>query len=134
MEYKITAKNTAKGVSEATYGNTLIEFDSSRDRNQNFAGPAEILCAAFAACCLKNVERFSEILKFSYEHAEIEVCAKREEKPPRMVEIHYTLKILTPEDDHKIELLKKNIEQFGTIFNTLKASCPINGEIVRIQD
>lgn len=93
MEYIINAKNTAQGVSEATYGSTLIVFDSSKDRNQNFAGPAELFCAALAACCLKNVKRFSGILKFSYEHTEIKVRAQREEKPPRMVEIRYLLKI-----------------------------------------
>jgi uncharacterized OsmC-like protein len=132
MDYTICAKNTTTGISEAIYGSTLIVFDSSKDRNQNLAGPAEILCAAFAACCLKNVARFSEILKFSYEHAEIEVRAKREEKPPRMVEFRYSLRIRTSEDDHQVELLKRNIEQFGTIFNTLKASCPVHGEISRI--
>lgn len=132
MDYSIFAKNTTKGISEASYASTLIVFDSSKDRNQNFAGPAEILCAAFAACCLKNVERFSELLKFEYSHAEIEVKAVREEKPPRIVSVSYILFLKTDEPDHHIDLLHKNLKQFGTIYNTLSASCEVSGETKRL--
>jgi len=132
MEYSVVARNTAKGISEVNYSSTMIVFDSSKDRNQNFAGPTEILCAAFAACCLKNVERFSDLLKFEYSHAEIEVKAIREDKPPRISSISYTLSVRTNESEHRMELVHKNLKQFGTIYNTLNASCQISGDIKRL--
>lgn len=132
MEYSIIAKNVSHEISEVTFANTKISFDSSKDRNTNLAGPSEILCTAFAACCLKNVERFSELLKFNYEYAEIEVKAIREEKPPRIATIQYLLLIKTSESDHALEHLHKNIKQFGTIYNTLNASCTIEGSIKRL--
>lgn len=131
-EYKIEAKNTGPGLSEVHFGNTKIIFDSSAERNMDWAGPAEILCSAFAACCLKNISRFSQILKLPYSHAEITVTAKREDKPPQIISIAYHLRIKTNESEQHLALLKKNMEQFGTIFNTLKSGCEIQGEIIKM--
>jgi len=72
------------------------------------------------------------MLHLNIDYAEIEVTATREEKPPRIVEINYLLKVKTTEDEKKLALLQKNLEQFGTIFNTLKLACPINGKIIKI--
>ena len=131
-QYSVVAKNTTDNISTVVFNQTTIEFDSGATRNLDHAGPAEILCSSFAACCLKNVSRFKEMLHLNIDYAEIEVTAMREEKPPRIVEINYLLKVKTTEDEKKLALLQKNLEQFGTIFNTLKLACPINGKIIKI--
>jgi len=51
-----------------------------------------------------------------------------------MDEIEYVLKVYSLDNKFKINLLKKNIEKFGTIFNTVKSSCSIKGEIEKIND
>jgi uncharacterized OsmC-like protein len=96
------------------------------------ANPAELLLASFAACTLKNVERFSDLMKFQYEKAEMIVNAIRLEKPPRMDEINFELKVFSNDSKLNIDLLQKNIEKFGTVYNTLKPSCIITGEIKKI--
>lgn len=58
--------------------------------------------------------------------------AARLEKPPRMDEVHYKLKIYSTDSHLNIDLLKKNIEKFGTIFNTVQSSCTIAGTIEKI--
>ncbi|GFZ77861.1 hypothetical protein GCM10011531_04160 [Aquaticitalea lipolytica] len=68
-------------------------------------------------------------MNFKYTNAEIVVNATRLEKPPRMDEINYELRIYSNDNNLNIDLLKKNIENFGTIFNTVKLSCSIIGEI-----
>jgi len=80
------------------------------------------------------VERFSKLMNFEYSKAKIAVVAIRIEKPPRMDEIEYVLKVYSLDNKFKINLLKKNIEKFGTIFNTVKSSCSIKGEIEKIND
>ena len=132
IQYSVIAKNAKENISTVIFNQTTIEFDSGATRNLDHAGPAEILCSSFAACCLKNVSRFKEMLHLNIEYAEIEVTATREEKPPRIVEISYLLKVKTIEDDKKLALLQKNLEQFGTIFNTLKIACPVNGRIEKL--
>ena len=73
-------------------------------------------------------------MNFEYSKAEITVAAIRKEKPPRMDEIEYVLKVYSQDNKLNINLLKKNIEKFGTIFNTVKSSCSIKGEIEKIND
>lgn len=104
-------------------------FDGTTGRLDELPGPADILSAALCACILKNVERFSHILKLRYVSASVEVVADREEPPPRIVRMSYRLRVVTDELPARIELLHKNIRKFGTITNTLAAACELSGTI-----
>jgi uncharacterized OsmC-like protein len=64
IEYKISATSTEGGEATATANNGTIHFDASAGRQENLPNPAELLLTSLAACMLKNVERFSEILKY----------------------------------------------------------------------
>jgi hypothetical protein len=81
---------------------------------------------------IKNVERFSGMMNFTYSEASLEVHATRLEKPPRMDDIQYILTIYSNDKKLNTDLLKKNIEKFGTIYNTVKLSCSISGTISTI--
>ena len=107
----------------------VAPFDGTAGRVETLPGPADVLCAALCACTLKNVERFSHLLSFRYESASVEVTADREEPPPRIVRMHYRLRVVTDETPARVELLHKNIRKFGTISNTLAAACDLTGEI-----
>jgi uncharacterized OsmC-like protein len=111
---------------------TEINFGITHESIDYLANPAELFLGAFSACILKNVERFSELMSYEYTKAEITVSAVRLENPPRMDEIRYELLIYSEDSNLNINLLKKNIEKFGTIYNTVKTSCSIVGEIKRV--
>lgn len=129
MEYSVKGNSTSLG--EAVVKAKSNEYSFGIKPNQpEVAGPAELLMSAFAACCLKNVERFSNILHYTYNHAEIEVKGTRQEKPPMMNEIEFTLTISSSDENLKPDLLMKNLQKFGTIYNTLNAACEIKGEII----
>jgi uncharacterized OsmC-like protein len=130
LEYDVKAVQVAPGVSTARSEQAQVYFDSSPDNTPHLMNPAELLLSAFAACLLKNVERFSQMLDFSYDRAEVHVHSVREEPPPRMASIQYRLSIWTDESDHRVALLYKNLERHGTIYNTLNACCDVSGEIV----
>ena len=83
---------------------------------------------------LKNVERFSSMMKFNYSEATLEVNATRLENPPRMDNIHYDLTIYSYDKKLNTDLLKKNIEKYGTIYNTVKQSCTISGTINTVEN
>ncbi|MCD6090267.1 MAG: OsmC family protein [Bacteroidales bacterium] len=91
--------------------------------------PAELLLTSLAACLLKNIERYSEILHISYRKAEIEIEAIRTDSPPQIIEIKYYLRIATDETERKINTLHKNILKFGTISNTLAKTCKLDGTL-----
>jgi uncharacterized OsmC-like protein len=85
---------------------------------------------AFAACVLKNVERFSRILPFRYQEASIKVVAERQEAPPKMIRVTYSLRLVTDEPEQRVELLQRNIQKYGTIYNTLAATCDVSGKVL----
>ena len=93
-------------------------------------GPAELLCSAFAACLLKNVERFSEMLPFDQRGASVQVSAERQQDPPRFTAIRYELRVLTDEPEQRVDLLQRNLVKYGTVFNTLAEVCEVSGTVV----
>lgn len=127
LTYTLSATSSATQEGAVTTGTNTFEFGVTKTRD--LPSPAELLIGAFAACCLKNVERFSEFMKFEYTHAEISVSATRQSLPPMISTISFNLVVYS--DDAKIntDLLMRNLAKFGTIYNTLAVVCTIEGEI-----
>tara|TARA_R110002051_G_scaffold183009_4_gene252520 strand:- start:2882 stop:3286 length:405 start_codon:yes stop_codon:yes gene_type:complete len=134
MEYKIKAHSFSKTNAHVEIKQSSIEFGITPETDDSLPNPAELFLGSFSSCILKNVERFSILMHFEYTSTEISVKATRLEKPPRMDEINYVLKVHSKDKNLNIDLLKKNIEKFGTIYNTIKLSCAINGSIEKISD
>lgn len=109
-----------------------VAFDGTAGRG-DLPGPADILAASLAACLLKNVERFSHLLSFRYEAADVDVELEREEPPqvpaPCIVRARYRLRLVTPETTERVELLHRNIRRSGTVGNTLGAAVDLDGSI-----
>ena len=129
MKYSIKASSLSKDKASAIIKETVVNFGITPDSADVLANPAELFLSSVAACILKNVERFSEIMNYTYISADIVITATRMEKPPRMDEIEYDLTLTSKQAGINIDLLKKNIEKYGTIFNTVKLSGEIKANI-----
>ena len=128
MEFTIKAYSNPKEEGTIEIGGTNVSFGVTKENK--LPSPAELLVSAFAACCLKNVERFSEFMHYEYESADISVIATRKEKPPMMEAISFTIQISTKDQNINTDLLLRNLQKFGTIYNTLNEVCSISGEIL----
>ncbi|MAU14978.1 MAG: osmotically inducible protein C [Muricauda sp.] len=129
MDYQIKASSVANDDAKIHIKESNIAFGTTQKTADSLPNPAELFLGSFAACMLKNVERFSAMMRFSYTKTTLEVKATRLESPPRMDAIEYNLTIYSDDDKLNTALLKKNIEKFGTIYNTVKRSCSISGTI-----
>ncbi|CAZ98581.1 OsmC family protein [Zobellia galactanivorans] len=129
MDYQIKASSMAHDDATIHIKESNIDFGTTPKTADSLPNPAELFLGSFAACMLKNVERFSTMMRFSYTKTTLEVKATRLENPPRMDNIEYSLTIYSDDDKLNTALLKKNIEKFGTIYNTVKLSCSISGTI-----
>jgi uncharacterized OsmC-like protein len=129
MEYHIKASSTADRDAVIHIKQSHIDFGTTMATSETLPNPAELYLASFASCILKNVERFSGLMKFSYTRATIGVHATRLENPPRMEHVQYDLTLYCCDGNLNTALLKKNIEKFGTIYNTVQLSCSITGTI-----
>ena len=128
--YAVDARIVAPGRSEISSKGSRIAFDSSPGQSPDLPGPAELLASAFAACLLKNVERFSEILPFRQSGASVHVEVDRQDSPPRFTRITYELRVVTDEEPRRVALLHRNLTTHGTVFNTLASACEVTGELV----
>jgi uncharacterized OsmC-like protein len=132
-DYRITARSVSSGPAEAFAGSEVIHFDAGwGGPDSRLPGPAELLASAFAACMLKNLARTGKLLHFHYESAEVDVAAHRQDVPPKFTRITYALTLVTDEPAHRIDLIHRNLRQFGTVYNTLAAGCVIDGRVVAV--
>jgi uncharacterized OsmC-like protein len=132
LSYEVSARIVHAGVSEIEAKKERVRFDSSPGAGDELPGPAELLCSALAACLLKNVERFSEILPFSQQGASVRVTAERRESPPMFTEMRYELRLITDEPPNRVSLLQRNLAKHGTVYNTLAEVCEIEGEVLAV--
>lgn len=109
--------------------NAKIELDTNMAGNPNAFNPAELLLAALSACMIKSVERVAPILKFEYHGIEVKLHGVRQDVPPKMESIEYEIIVDTSESDGRLELLHKNIKQYGTVFNTISPNTVLSGKI-----
>lgn len=131
--YRVRARTTREGRVVADVADQTIAFDASwAAEPSGLPGPAELLAAAFAACLLKNLERAGSLLNFRFENAEVDVTARRQNVPPKFVEIAYELRIGTDETERRVDLVHLNLRKFGTVFNTLAAACDVHGEVLAV--
>ena len=134
MNYHIKTSSISNQDAVVHIKQSNIDFGTTSKSAEILPNPAQLFLGSFASCILKNVERFSTMMKFNYTKATIEVNATRLENPPRMENIVYDLSIYSNDKKLNSDLLKKNIEKFGTIYNTIKLSCSISGTISTIEN
>lgn len=128
MKYSIKAHSLAKAHAVVDIRNFQVLIGTSTEADNQLPNPAELLLTSLAACILKNVERLSTLQKFEYTKSSIEVSSIRETSPTRLEDIEYQLSIYC-EEKLNIDLLRRNIEEHGTIYNTIKKSANISGTI-----
>ena len=134
LEYEITASVLSGGKAKAVANKSEIIFDATSGRDNILPNPAELLLTSLAACMLKNIQRYSEILNIPYRYARVNVHGIRNDNPPFMKTITYLLEVDTDADDRKIETWHKNILKFGTITGTLSKACELKGSMIKIKE
>ena len=70
QHYLVQARQLVPNVSVSRAKRAQVFFDSSPHQSEDLFNPAELLLSAFAACLLKNVERFGKLLRFHYSAVE----------------------------------------------------------------
>ncbi|MDT7828310.1 OsmC family protein [Pricia sp. S334] len=98
MDYIIKAETIAGNDGDISIKQSKIPFGTTPNKAESLPNPAELFLGAFASCILKNVERFSEMMKFSYSKTSLLVKATRLENPPRIDEVSYELVVYSQDE------------------------------------
>lgn len=131
MDYTVKARRIDSHGSEAETKNARIVLDTDMAGREDAFNPAEMLLASLAACMLKGTERVLPLLNFDLRGMELHLHGTRQDTPPKMERIDYEIVVETDEPDHKLEVLHRNLQKYGTIYNTLAAATKLNGTIRR---
>jgi len=131
LEYRVSARRIDSHGSEATTKDARIVLDTDMAGRSDAFNPAEMLLASLAACILKGAERVIPILAFELRGIEISLHGMRQDSPPKMVRIDYEIVVDTDEPDARLDLLHRNLQKYGTIYNTLAGATELAGTIRR---
>lgn len=131
LDYTVTARRIDKHGSEARTKDALIVLDTDMKGRADAFNPAEMLLASLAACMLKGTERVIPMLEFDLRGIEVSLRGQRQDSPPKMVKIDYEIVVDTDETDQRLDLLHRNLQKYGTIYNTLAGATEVSGQIRR---
>ena len=131
MTFDVRSEWVSHTASVSYCKNAKIDLDTNMAGNPDAFNPAELLLAALSACMIKGIERVAPILKFEFTGVEVKLHGIRQDVPPKMESIEYEIIVDTKEDDSRLELLHKNIKQYGTVFNTVTSGTNLTGNISR---
>ena len=131
LDYSVTARRIDSHGSEAMTKEARLVLDTDMVGRADAFNPAEMLLASLAACILKGTERVLPMLQFDLRGIEVSLHGVRQDSPPKMIRIAYDIVVDTDESDHRIALLHKNLQKYGTIYNTLSGATELVGTIRR---
>jgi uncharacterized OsmC-like protein len=131
LEYRVSARRIDSHGSEATTKQARIVLDTAMAGRADAFNPAEMLLASLAACILKGTERVIPMLKFNLRGIEVSLHGVRQDSPPKMIRIDYEIVVDTEETEARLSLLHKNLQKYGTIYNTLAEATELAGTIRR---
>lgn len=133
LEYTVNARRLDAHGSEANTKDATITFDTDIKGRADAFNPAELFLAAIAACMIKGIERVTPMLQFDLRGVEVKLHGIRQDSPPKIISVDYELVVDTDETDQRLELLHKNVQKYGTIYNTAAAATALSGRITRRQ-
>lgn len=131
MRFHVETKRLSAHLSQASCKQARIDLDTDLAGNPDAFNPAELLLAALTACMVKGIERVAPILKFEYRGVAVTVDGVRQDVPPKMESIRYTIVIDTDESDQRLSLLHDNVKKYGTVFNTVSPGTDLQGVLER---
>ena len=134
LEYSVTARRVDDHGSLAQCKQARLVIDTDLDGRPDAFNPAELLLAAVAACILKNMERIAPMIHFDYRGVMIKVHGVRQDSPPKMLRIDYTIEVDSDENDRKLELMHENIRKYGTVYNTVAPGTELTGTLRRASE
>ncbi|HHC30243.1 MAG TPA: OsmC family peroxiredoxin [Rhodobacterales bacterium] len=131
LAYHVSAQRIDSHGAEARAKEARITLDTDMAGRDDAFNPAEMLLASLAACMLKGTERVLPMLNFDLRGIEVSLRGARQDRPPKMVGVDYEITVETDEPDARIDLLHRNLQKYGTIYNTLAAALEVSGTIRR---
>lgn len=133
--FKVNEKLVEDGIALVDARNIRIISDVRDDGTHPYGfSPAEVIGNALGSCLLINSQRIAKKMRMNFSALSIDLQVYRQEEPPKVVRIEYTIHINTDGSEEQLEKLFDYTAKYSTTYNTLKDSVEIVGKIERIEN
>lgn len=129
MEFTVRAHRIDSHGSTAQCKDASITLDTDLGGRNDAFNPAELLLGALGACMIKGIERVMPILQMDIQGVDITITAKRQDSPPKLIDIEYQIVVISDESDRRLDLLHQNVQKYGTVFNTIAGGTDVRGTL-----
>ncbi|MBD3619335.1 MAG: OsmC family protein [Chromatiales bacterium] len=128
LEYHLVAERIDEHGTLAQAGDAQLTLDTDMQGRDDALSPPELLLAALAACMVRAIQRALPLLRMQIGSLRIELRGWRQDSPPAIARIEYTITVATGADEETLDLLHRNVQK-GTIYRTLSAGTELSGRI-----
>lgn len=133
--FKVNEKLIEDGIALADARNIKVISDVKDDGTHPYGfSPAEIIGNALGSCLLINAQRMAQKMKMNFSDLSVDLQVYRQEEPPKVVRIEYTIHIKTDGSEEQLEKLFDYTAKYSTTYNTLKDSVEIVGKIEKYEN
>ena len=130
-DHEVFAQRLSQGGSVVTTRCAQVMLDTDFEDRHDAFKPVELLLAAVAGGLLEGIARARSSLELSILDVAVRVHGRSQDAPPKLSRIDYTIWLESDESDRRLELLHEHLKEFGTVFNTVAAGCPLEGTVNR---
>ena len=130
LEYHLVAERIDEHGTLARAGDAHITLDTDMQGRDDALSPPELLLASLAACMVRAIQRALPLLRMEIGGLRIEMHGWRQDSPPAIARIEYSIRVETEADEELLDLLHRNVQK-GTIYHTLAASTDLTGTLDR---
>jgi uncharacterized OsmC-like protein len=127
QNYQVRVERTDSDHARASVRDFELRLGAKRADPRAGFNPVETLLAALGDCLLTALDFVAELSKIPITGAWIELEATRQDKPPSLNHIRYTLHLGSEAPKERLERLVGLAERNSTVFQTLSQTLPIEG-------
>ena len=127
QSYKVEVRRIDRMHAEALVRDFSLTLGARRADPAAGFNPVETLLSAVGDCLLTSLDHVAETSRVAIAEASVKLEAERQEKPPLLTHIRYTLRIRSYATDERLEHLVELGKAHSTVFETIAQAVPVEG-------
>lgn len=133
QDYEVEVQREDARHASARVREFRLELGAKRADGTAGFNPVETLLAALGDCLLTSLDMVAGFSRIPLAGVRIVVSARRQDRPPTLVGVHYRLSARTPVPAERFGRLVGLAERNSTVFQTLAQAVPVTGEWERLE-
>jgi len=131
--YAVRVERIDEGHARAAVRDATLTLGARRADPSAGFNPVETLLSACGDCLLTAVQHIAGLSRAVIADARVDLEAQRQDKPPRLTEIRYTLHLSSDEPDDRLQHVVELAQANSTVLQTVALAVPVQGRWTRLE-